>query len=761
MIKRFLRRWLFLDAIRHNVNRTRGLLSLCVTASRPRALSVQALKNIVADGTAWRATSGDPQLCLSSTGLQVRGLCLVQLSIAVKQPLVRASLYFDTGRGYFESQATHVVFRSGERAWVQIYLPLSARRLRLDPCDVQGPVRILAVEVTPLGLSATLRHVFRERMERGPLRARGLARLRRGLGLTESTDYEQFLRATEPALASVRKPVTQHIETFGRKPTISIIMPTWNTDPDLLEKAVASVRAQVYPHWQLCIADDASTLTATRECLKKLAASDRRITLSWCEDNVGISAASNQALATAEGEFVGFLDHDDELSPLALYHVAAELDRQPGLDLIYSDEDKLDDRGRRVEPHLKPAWNPELLHGQNYITHLAVYRTQIVRELGGLRSECDGSQDHDLALRFEKIADPAKVRHIPVVLYHWRAVEGSTAVARDAKDYAHGAGERALRDRFSGDELARVGKGEIPLTYRVDYGLPTPAPKLSVIIPTRDGYAHASRCLQSILDKTVYPDYEILLIDNQSRDPETLDWLTRCRELKSVRVLEFDQAFNYSAINNFAAAQARGEILLLLNDDTEVITPDWMSEMASLALRPDVGAVGAKLHYPDGSIQHAGVALGIGGVAGHTHWRFSEDAVGYLGRLKVRQAVSAVTAACLAVSREKFLAVGGLNETNLAIAFNDVDLCLKLSEAGFRNVWTPFARLYHHESISRGAEDTPEKMDRFRLESDWMKARWGNLLDADPFYHRCFSRTAQDMSLAPRPQPYRPWEGQW
>ncbi len=709
----------------------------------------------------WSASSEDPQLALQFSGRLPRGLCRVRFSISAGESVLRSTMYFDNGSGFSEACAARFSLRSGAYADALVYIPLSIRRIRFDPSEAQDQFQISNFSIESLGLWSTLKFILSERLSRGGVRRRLGARARTVLGMPLDPDYQRFQSTNEPRLEDIRDSVEAHIEKFSRKSVFSILMPTWNTPVDVLERAIGSVSMQVYPHWELCIADDASTDIATKACLQKWAEQEPRIHLQLLSSNCGISEATNQALHFAGGDFVCFLDHDDELSPLALYHFAAEIDRRPELELIYSDEDKIDAKGRRVEPHFKTAWNPELLHGQNYITHLAAYRTQTVRDLGGLRQSTDGSQDHDLALRFEAQSDGQKVRHVPVVLYHWRSLAGSTARTRDAKVYAHSAGEQALRDRFSIEPGTKVRSGELALTYRVDYALPEVAPRASIIIPTRDGYVHASRCIDSILSKTVYPDFEILLVNNQSRDAQTLRWLEHVNQNDTVRVIDFDAPFNYSAINNFAAEKARGSVLVLLNDDTEIISPDWLREMVSLAVRPDIGAVGAKLYYPEGSIQHAGVALGIGGVAGHTHWRFPKDDPGYLGRLKVRQAVSAVTGACLAVERQKFDAVGGLDAANLTIAFNDVDLCLKLSHQGWRNVWTPFAELYHFESISRGAEDTPEKVMRFNQEADWMKTRWGEKLNHDPYYHRCFSRTAQDMSLETLPLPYRPWEGRW
>lgn len=747
--------------LRRTLARLRGAIALLLSAREWICPEMRPLANVIAGDAGWVATSSDPQFLLMFPGRLPRGLCRVSLRVRKAQETVQPRIYVDDGAGFSESGSQGWSLRSGDPVHAEVYLPLRARRLRFDPCETQGPFEVAQLKLVALGLWATLRFAWRERLARAARgRGWGLA-LRRLAGSDPDAAYQRWLVGAEPVLEDVRGAVEAHIAAFAQQPLLSVILPTWRTPPELLDRAIESVCAQVYPHWELCIADDASGDPALTRRLQAWAEREPRIRLEVCANNAGISAASNRALALASGEFVAFLDHDDELAPLALYHLAAELDRRPTLELIYTDEDKIDSRGQRCHPHFKPAWNPELLYSQNYVAHLAAYRRSRVVALGGLRSECDGSQDHDLALRFTAALDPDAIRHVPAVLYHWRALPGSTALGRDEKSYAHEAGKRALRDRFGDEPGVEVLDGMLALTYRVRLPLPQTAPSVCIIVPTRDGYAHASRCVESLMSNTRYPAFELLIVDNQSRDAQTLLWLDQCRARGGVRVRAHDEPFNFSAINNRAARSTDADVLVLLNDDTEVIAPGWLEEMVSLAIRPDVGAVGAKLYYPDDTIQHAGVALGIGGVAGHTHWRFPRAAPGYMGRLHLRHAVGAVTGACLAVERRKYLAVGGLDEEHLKIAFNDVDLCLKLAARGWRSVWTPYAELYHHESVSRGAENSPAKVERFNREADWMKQRWPAELQDDRMYHRSFSRTAQDFSMSEAPAPYRPWEGLW
>jgi GT2 family glycosyltransferase len=485
---------------------------------------------------------------------------------------------------------------------------------------------------------------------------------------------------------------------------------------------------------------------------------DARVKVAFRNSNGHISAASNSALELATGEFMALLDHDDELPPHALYMVAVEMNRHPDADIIYSDEDKIDEQGRRFQALFKPDWNPDLFFSQNYISHLGVYRTSLVNRIGGFRTGYEGSQDYDLCLRCVAKTDASRIRHIPFILYHWRAIAGSTAVSTHQKSYAEQAAVRALSDYFQTiDPAISVKPGKWHTTYVVTYPLPKPPPLVSLIIPTRDGYPVLKRCVESILRKTDYPNYELIIVDNQSTQTETLDYLKSLERQGIARVLRYDAPFNYSAINNFAVREARGEVVGLLNNDLEVISKGWLAEMVRHAIRPEIGAVGAKLYYPNGRIQHAGVVVGIGAAAGHVHHGYFRDQPGYWGRLILTHELSAVTAACLVVRKALYEQVGGLDEEHLAIAYNDIDFCLKLREEGYRNIWTPFAELRHHESWSRGYEDTSEKRDRFNAELSQLQTRWGSRLLVDPHYNPNLTLHYLDFTLAWPPRVTKPW----
>ena len=576
---------------------------------------------------------------------------------------------------------------------------------------------------------------------------------------TEATEYEKWCAQHEMLTADDRLWIKEHIAAFRTKPVISVLVPVYNPPEGLLEKSLQSVVDQLYPHWELCIADDASTEPHVRPVLEKFAASDPRIRVVYREKNGHICEASNTALDLVTGDYVALFDHDDVLAPTALYEIAAEIDANPHAKLLYSDEDKIDGEDRRFDPYFKPDWNPELIYGQNYISHLTVYKADLLRELEGFRPGYEGSQDWDLLLRaIERIPSTA-IRHVPKLLYHWRAIPGSTALQISEKSYPLDAARRALEDHFrrmkEAVELLTVPGDH----WRVRYALPSPAPLVSIIIPTRNGLALLRQALTSILHKTDYPAYEIVIVDNGSDDPEILTYFRELQQTEGerVRVLPYNKPFNYSSLNNFAVSESRGDVLCLLNNDIEVINADWLGELVSHAVRPGVGAVGAMLYYPLDTVQHAGVILGLGGVAGHAFKEFPRGDQGQKNRLRLVQNYSAVTGACLAVLRTRYLEVGGLNEEKLAVAFNDVDLCCKLMQAGYRNVWTPYAELYHHESASRGVEDTPEKRARFQSEVEYMMETWKSLLESDPAYNPNLTLVGEDFTPAYLSRVTKPW----
>ncbi len=537
-------------------------------------------------------------------------------------------------------------------------------------------------------------------------------------------------RLTARGLGSMR----EDAERLPYRPLVSVVTPVYDVPAEWLRASVDSVRAQVYTNWELCLVDDGSTAPHVATELARYASLDPRIRVASLPRNGGIVAASSTGLAMSRGEFVAFLDHDDELAPDALFEVVKRLNADPQLDLIYTDEDRIDPNGRRVEPFFKPDWCPDLLLSMNYICHLGVYRRSLADRVGGFRPGYDGSQDWDLVLRFTEATE--RIAHVPKVLYHWRKAPTSTAAAGEAKPYAFVAGQRALESAL--ERRGRAGRVEMITLgrYRVEYALDRSA-LVSILIPTRDRADLLRRCLDSIRTRSTYRNVEILVLDNGSSERDAVRLLASLKPPH--RVISEPRPFNWSAINNLGARHARGEYLLLLNNDTEVIEPSWIESMLRHAQRPEVGVVGAKLLYPDDRVQHAGVVVGIGGTAGHAFHGLPRDDPGYIGMAAVARNYTAVTGACMMVRRAVFEAAGGLDES-YRIAYGDIDFCLRLVRQRLRAVYTPDALLYHRECATRGKLNPPEDGRRFR-------AQWAEFIARDPLYNPNLSRTAEDFSL--------------
>ena len=575
---------------------------------------------------------------------------------------------------------------------------------------------------------------------------------------SNNLSYQEWIRQYDVLDDEARAGISSRIDAMPSRPKISIIMPVFDPPLQFLDAAIWSVRTQLYSEWELCIADDASQNAAISDLLKRHAKEDARIKVVFRTENGHISHASNSALELTSGNFVALLDHDDLLPEHALFCVAEAILANPDVNLIYSDEDKISLSGERIDPYFKSNWNPELFLGHNLISHLGVYRTEIMKAIGGFRSGYEGSQDYDLAARFIERIRPEQIVHIPRVLYHWRVLPGSTSMGIGEKPYALIASEKALNEHLSRRGIKGLVEALPVGLHQLKFELPENPPLVSIIIPTRNAADLVRACTNSIFERTTYKNYEIILIDNGSDDPSAL----RCFEglqakHDNFRVIRDDRAFNFAALNNSAIKHANGELIALLNNDTEVITPGWLNEMVSIALQQGIGAVGAKLWYSNNLLQHGGVTLGLGanGIGGHMHHKIPMDSYGYFGRAMLTQEVSAVTAACLVVRKKVYLQVGGLNEKDLKVAFNDVDFCLKLNKAGYRNIWTPFAELYHRESATRGLDDIDERKIRFAKESLYMQHQWGDILLNDPAYNPNLTLDAGDFGLAwpPRVKP--------
>ena len=710
----------------------------------------------------WKAQGEDPQIEVCKPFK--KGIYLIRWAGSAKKDAI-LTLSADYGKSSSDIYSTKIgMIRQGfalhERV---VQLKRDARVLRFYPGKTQNTfavaelsyVHLHAVTAARMGLSliansqgrrktSVLLHMVKlvltgRKSEASRTFAHALSSFGEGnkLILDDQVTYQQYIQMVETEEEQPDRQKEQ-IAGFTSKPVISVIVPVYNTDHGMLVDMIESVRKQTYENWELCLADGCSTLPYVQGVLTDYAAKDPRIKINLLPSNLGISGNTNAALAMASGEYTALLDHDDLLPDWALFEVAKAINENNQPDVLYSDEDKItSDGSERFCPHFKPDWSPDYLRSINYITHLFTAKTSLIHEAGDFLPEYDGAQDHDLILRTTEKAE--QIVHIPRILYHWRSHSKSTAQSPGNKNYTQDAGVRAIQAH-----LGRIGLPGI-VSYDMDKGVYSvnyellDTPLISIVIPSCDHADDLSRCIDSITAKSTYSNYEILVVENNSKKEETFACYKRLESTQPrVRIITWDGSFNFSAINNFAVKAASGSFLLFLNNDTEVITPGWMEQMLSFAQRKDTGCVGVKLYYPDGTIQHAGVVLGFQGIAAHSFCRFDGNSTGYMGRAVGAQNVSAVTAACMMLRKTIFEEVDGFDET-LAIAFNDIDLCMKVRDAGYKNIFNPAAELIHHESKSRGLEDTPEKQERFGNEIQVFRKKWGKELDeGDPYYNPHF-----------------------
>ena len=562
---------------------------------------------------------------------------------------------------------------------------------------------------------------------------------------TREIPYQKWIVRHLPGPKELER---QRREKFDFQPKISIVIPLYKTQEKYLRQLVETIKEQTYPNWELCLSDGSGANSPIAGLLESLAASDERIKVVSHEESLQISENTNAAIEIATGDYIAFADHDDELTPNALFECVKALNKNRDVKVLYSDEDKMSMDGHKFfQPHFKPDYNPDLLCTVNYICHLFVVDRKVIEQVGTLRKEFDGAQDYDFIFRCTEQAK--EIVHIPQVLYHWRCHQGSTASNPESKMYAFEAGARAIMAHYE-----RMGIAAEKVEKGVDYGIYHTTfkikgePLVSIIIPNKDHSRDLDVCVRSILEKSTYRNLEFIIVENNSTEPETFAYYKKMEEKHpSFHVVTWKEGFNYSAINNFGASFAKGEYLLLLNNDTEMINKDCLRELVSFGTRPEVGIVGARLLYEDGTVQHAGVIIGLGGVAGHAFAGIKGDDPGYFARAVIPQNYSAVTAACMLVRKSVYDEVGGLDEL-FKVAFNDVDFCLRVRQRGYLIVYNPEAKLYHYESKSRGVEDTPEKAARFMGETNNMMERWAKVMEAgDPYYNPNLSLKRSDFSI--------------
>lgn len=688
-------------------------------------------------------------------------------------------VYFDFGNGYTEDLSSTLYRRKSvydpNLYTNMLFLQDAPQKIRFDPLESKGAFQFEGLEISSLGFRKKAKFIFQKVasiIDGEPIKNRRRLYTAAKWFVSKGTFYG-FSLPSDLALSNrvqsnyykdwivehdynpVRDKVNlkEAILNIGIQPLISIIVPVYNAPVEYLDEMILSCLRQVYSNWELCIADDKSSDKAVLDRLLYWQNQDDRIKVTFRNNNGHISEASNTAVSMAKGTWLALLDHDDLLPAHALATVVDSIAKYPDARMFYSDEDKIDISGFRKEPYFKSDWNYYLFLSQNMFSHLGVYETTLFEEAGGFRKGFEGAQDYDLALRCIEKVDKKQIKHIPHVLYHWRQLPGSTSLDASEKPYAMLAGERALQEHLHRTDqngtVKLIGHG-----YEIDWEIPQEYPKVSIIIPTRDSKDLLETCITSILEKTTYPEFEILVIDNQSSDPETIDYFNRMQKM-GIKILPYDDGFNFSAICNHGVKHCNSDYILFLNNDTEISTVGWLGKLMGLACKIGVGAVGARLWYPDDTLQHAGLVLSPFHIAMNQGKGNNRNTHGYFGRTSLTHSSTAVTAACMLVKKSKFLEVSGFNETSLAIAYNDVDFCLKLFGKGYTNVCMNSVDLYHHESATRSHDDMTN--ERYRRERAYILSQWGHLLDLDPNYNPNLTILSDNFSLADQPRTHFFW----
>ncbi|MCS3799958.1 glycosyltransferase [Niastella sp. OAS944] len=716
---------------------------------------------------------------LKNKGLKAGWYWLSIEIIEIKNNISSPKLYYNCGRGFNEEDVWSLPEIKNSKIESLVYFPSDVTDLRFDPTTTRCTFSIREFHLRRLGKTKALLIAVSDYKKNrfphssylsffGKVMADSLQSkkfdFRQKLSdyiynKDNSIDpdaYKKWCALYDTISENDVEIIKALANDLGYKPLISIIMPVYNAPIPFLKKAIESVKNQAYQNWELCIADDKSTDPAVKRLLSKYQAKDQRIKVIYRETNGHISNASNSALELATGEYIALLDQDDELRPHSLYMVARAINENKNLKLIYSDEDKIDENGNRHDPYFKPDWNIDYEYSFHYTNHLSVYRKTVLDEIGGFQKKYDGSQDYDLALRVTEKINEKDIHHIPHVLYHWRAIPGSMAMDAGSKNFAFTAGLNALNDHLKRTNQHAVAMRNVLTTHRVFRMIEGDLPKVAIIIPTKDKLDILTVCITSIITKTKYSNYEIIVVDNNSEERRTKEFFEENKDVFTV--LRYEKEFNFSAINNYAVEQVDAEYICFLNNDTEVLNSDWLYEMVAHAQRKDVGAVGAKLYYPNDLIQHAGVTLHDQIPGRHVFGLQHKATTGYNFRLVATQSYLAVTGACLVVKKEKFLEAGKFDEVYLKVAYNDVDLCLKLYELGYKNIWTPFAELRHYESLSRGSDQEGENFKRYTKEKDHMIKKWPKYLLHDPYFNHNLSHHTVHISYNGEVANSLPWK---
>lgn len=774
--------WKITKPLRVVTKNTRSLFPLY--RSRPYQVSLSVFRSLERSGNSFVIAGPTPTIDINLTENLPTPFKFkpgwYSFDARVKTPKGTLFFFLYLGRhkgnekGFSETERFLLAFDDGKPSRQLLWIPEGVSCLRLEVYDFDGEFSIESPELRAIGSVNVAGLIFKNQIVpllREPsvlfgklrkawhcFREGGLPALKaKVFGGRVTTNYNEWVQRFDALSESDLNSVRKAADDLAKQPKISIITPVFNPPISHFRLCLDSVLGQAYQNWELCLADDCSTDPEVRKVIEEYRAKDSRIKVVYREKSGHISAASNSAISIATGDYLAFLDHDDELTLDALYLVALEINKHPDAQLIYSDEDKKTATGMRINPHFKSDWNPELLLHQNYICHLLVIKKAAVDKVGGLRSGFDGAQDWDLILRVSETLKEEQIRHIPHILYHWTIIAGSTAQSTSAKPYVLEAQAKAVQEHL--DRTGQHARAKIWHSIShiaVDRLIQSSEPKVSLVILTRDKVKLLRQCVDTLLAKTSYKNYEVVIVDNGSVEPETFAYFEQLKKYPQVKVVRDERPFNFSALNNVGVKHCSGEVLGFLNNDLEFTKPAWLEKMVAQALRKDVGAVGARLLFPNNLLQHGGVIIGIGGVAGHNHKGRPREDFGYFNRAILSQNLSAVTAACLLMRRDVFERIKGFDE-QLSVAFNDVDLCLRIREAGFKIVYEPEAELYHHESASRGYENTAEKFARFEREVETMKTRWKEKLRVDPYYNPNLTNLSEDFVFAFPPRVQRAW----